>query len=145
MKTSRTTSDPAPVSTDSENIIPGAEASDAEAGAVETSSWPLQTLSQRECEVLRHIGDGKSIRKTAAAMQLSPKTIETYCDRIKRKLGLRSGKELRHLAVLSRVLDRTLLANALAQTTAYRETTPQTIAVAVTIPPPSSISIASKK
>lgn len=96
-----------------------------------TSSWPLRNLSHRECQVLQLIGEGNSIRKTGAVLELSPKTVETYCDRIKRKLGLRSGAELRHLAILSRVLDRTLLNKKLSQRDAPHKSDFQGAAIAV--------------
>ena len=84
---------------------------DAASALAPSPEWPLQKLSQRECEVLRLIGLSKSIRETAAALQLSPKTIETYRDRIKRKLCLRTGVELRNLAILACVVGETVLTN----------------------------------
>ncbi len=61
--------------------------------------------------MLRLIGQSKSIRETAAALELSPKTVETYRDRIKRKLCLRTGVELQNLAILACVLGETVLTN----------------------------------
>jgi len=74
------------------------------------SEWPPATLSPREAQIFRLIGQGNSIRQTAAALQLSPKTVETYCERIKMKLLLRSAAELREMAILTRVMESTIAA-----------------------------------
>jgi DNA-binding NarL/FixJ family response regulator len=57
-------------------------------------------LTDRELEVYRQIGAGLSTREVAAKMRLSVKTIGTYRDRIKQKLGLKSAAELTRCAVL---------------------------------------------
>jgi len=44
--------------------------------------------------VFQSVGSGLGTRKIAHALNLSVKTIETYCENIKGKLGLRSGAEL---------------------------------------------------
>ena len=49
---------------------------------------PIESLSDRELETFRLIGQGMTTRKIAEAMVLSPKTIETYRARIKEKLEL---------------------------------------------------------
>ena len=51
-------------------------------------------LSVREIEVLRLIALGYTSREIAAALHLSPRTVETHRARIHRKLGLRSRHEL---------------------------------------------------
>ena len=49
----------------------------------------VETLSDRELEVFRLIGQGqKRRRKSLLQMHLSPKTVETYRDRIRTKLNL---------------------------------------------------------
>jgi DNA-binding NarL/FixJ family response regulator len=48
----------------------------------------IESLSDRELETFRLIGQGMTTRKIAEAMVLSPKTIETYRARIKEKLEL---------------------------------------------------------
>ncbi len=57
-------------------------------------------LTGRELEVFRHIGAGLSTREIAEEMRLGIKTIGTYRDRIKQKLGLKNGTELTRRAVL---------------------------------------------
>lgn len=60
---------------------------------------PTSSLSNRELQVLRLIGNGRSTRRIAAALELSVKTVETYRSNIKRKLGLRDSAELASYAV----------------------------------------------
>ena len=59
---------------------------------------PSETLSDREAEVVRLIGEGLSTREIAEELNLSVKTIESYRANVKRKLGLRSGSELARFA-----------------------------------------------
>ena len=54
----------------------------------------LSTLSDRELEVFRLIGEARSTRQIAEKLHLSIKTVETYQAHIKDKLSLRSGREL---------------------------------------------------
>jgi DNA-binding NarL/FixJ family response regulator len=54
----------------------------------------LSTLSDRELEVFRSIGEGRSTRQIADELHLSVKTVETYQAHLKEKLALRSGREL---------------------------------------------------
>ncbi len=49
---------------------------------------PVESLSNRELETFRLIGQGMATKEIAKAMCLSPKTIETYRARIKEKLQL---------------------------------------------------------
>lgn len=60
---------------------------------------PLTTLSDRELEVFRLIGAGRSTREIADALHLSVKTVESYQAHIKEKLSLRNARELQHHAV----------------------------------------------
>lgn len=55
---------------------------------------PLEQLSDRELEVLRLIGQGRSTRAIAAALYVDVKTVETYRARIKIKLKLATTTEL---------------------------------------------------
>ena len=66
-----------------------AEALDARRPAV-----AHEALSDREHEVLRLIGAGRTVSAIAAELDLSPKTVSTYRTRILQKLGLRSSAEL---------------------------------------------------
>jgi DNA-binding NarL/FixJ family response regulator len=54
----------------------------------------VEVLSDRELHVFRLLGAGLSSRKIAADLHLSIKTIETYRENIKHKLGLRNASEL---------------------------------------------------
>ena len=54
----------------------------------------LNALSDRELEVFRSIGEGRSTRQIADELHLSVKTVETYQAHLKEKLALRSGREL---------------------------------------------------
>jgi DNA-binding NarL/FixJ family response regulator len=49
---------------------------------------PLEPLSAREREVLRHTVEGRTIAETAAQLGLSPKSVETYRSRMMTKLGI---------------------------------------------------------
>jgi DNA-binding NarL/FixJ family response regulator len=58
----------------------------------------IDMLSDRELEVFRRLGEGRSTRDIADALGVSLKTIQTYCARIKEKLGLGDGQELARVA-----------------------------------------------
>ena len=60
---------------------------------------PLAVLSDRELEVLEHIGRARSTREIAERLYLSEKTVESYRGRIKEKLHLDSPTELMRYAV----------------------------------------------
>lgn len=55
---------------------------------------PLERLTDRELEVFRLIGEGQTTGEIADRLCLSAKTIGTYRERIKEKLGLRTSAEL---------------------------------------------------
>ncbi|MGH3128103.1 MAG: LuxR C-terminal-related transcriptional regulator [Gaiellaceae bacterium] len=59
----------------------------------------LGSLSRREGEVLRLLGDGLSNREVAERLFISPKTVEHHVGRIYAKLGLRSRAEAAAYAV----------------------------------------------
>jgi len=60
---------------------------------------PLQRLSQRECEVLRLIGDGMTDKDIAETLHLSARTVENHGTRIRAKLGISSRAGLIRFAV----------------------------------------------
>ena len=67
----------------------------------EVSSAPTtDLLTDRELEVFRLIGAGLSTREIADRMKLGVKTIGTYRDRVKQKLGIKTAAELIRRAVL---------------------------------------------
>ncbi|QJW94987.1 response regulator transcription factor [Frigoriglobus tundricola] len=55
---------------------------------------PVECLSDRELEAFGLMGQGRTTEQIAAAMHVSPKTVETYRARIKEKLGLDNITEL---------------------------------------------------
>lgn len=59
---------------------------------------PLSYLSDRELEVLRQIGRGLKTRVIASNLHLSPKTIDTYRERMKKKLNVSDSNELAQYA-----------------------------------------------
>jgi DNA-binding NarL/FixJ family response regulator len=67
----------------------------------------LSALSDRELEVFRLIGEGRSTRQIAEKLHLSVKTVETYQAHIKDKLSLHSGRELVQHAIQSNISDKT--------------------------------------
>ena len=54
----------------------------------------VESLSDRELEVFRSIGQGLTTREIATRLNLSVKTVETYRQRIREKLAIRNGAEL---------------------------------------------------
>ena len=77
-------------------------------GASQDVNSRLSTLSDRELEVFRLIGEGRSTRQIAEKLHLSIKTVETYQAHIKDKLSLHSGRELVQHAIQSNISDKTL-------------------------------------
>jgi DNA-binding NarL/FixJ family response regulator len=62
-------------------------------GSLESGS-PLDALSDRELQVFRQIGLGRSTRQIAESLKLSIKTIESHREHIKQKLGLETTEAL---------------------------------------------------
>lgn len=60
---------------------------------------PHEQLSDRELQVMRMIAMGKSIKEIAAELSLSDKTVFTYRDRLRAKLGLKGDVELARYAL----------------------------------------------
>jgi DNA-binding NarL/FixJ family response regulator len=63
-------------------------------GVSPTKMSPLVSLTDRELEVFRLIGEGHGTRQIADELHLSVKTIESYQAHIKEKLVLRNAREL---------------------------------------------------
>ncbi len=59
----------------------------------------IASLAKRELEVLTLIGQGLMSAQIADQMGLSPRTVDTYRERIKAKLNLRTASELNRRAV----------------------------------------------
>ena len=60
---------------------------------------PHERLSDREYQVLRMIGRGKTVSEIAAELSLSVKTVSTYRARVLVKMDMRTNAELTHYAV----------------------------------------------
>lgn len=60
---------------------------------------PIDNLSDRELEVFRLIGRGYRTRQIAEMLHLSVKTVESYREHIKHKMGFRDATELLQHAI----------------------------------------------
>lgn len=60
---------------------------------------PIQSLSDREFEVFCLFGQGMSTKEAAEALGISPKTVDIFRSRIKKKLNLKDAASLIHHAV----------------------------------------------
>jgi DNA-binding NarL/FixJ family response regulator len=63
-------------------------------GRAKVVSSPIEHLTDRELEVFRLIGEGRSTRQIAAELHLSVRTVEAYREYIKSKLNLKNSTEL---------------------------------------------------
>jgi DNA-binding NarL/FixJ family response regulator len=63
-----------------------------------TVGSPVDTLSDRELEVFEWIGKGQTTSAIARKLHLSPHTVDTHRERIKKKLGLANSNELQREA-----------------------------------------------
>jgi DNA-binding NarL/FixJ family response regulator len=55
---------------------------------------PVEALSDRELDILRLIGEGRTTSEIAERLHLSTNTVNTYRERLKLKLNLNTGAEL---------------------------------------------------
>lgn len=60
---------------------------------------PLNRLTDRELEVFRLLGNGRSVREIATSLSIRVKTVESHREHLKAKLGLRSSAELLRFAI----------------------------------------------
>jgi DNA-binding NarL/FixJ family response regulator len=63
------------------------------------------SLSDRELQVLRMLGAGKTVSEIGADLSLSAKTVSTYRSRILEKLGMRTTAQLVHYCVAANLDD----------------------------------------
>jgi DNA-binding NarL/FixJ family response regulator len=75
-----------------------------EAERLEEDPPPHTLLSDREYQVLRMIGAGRTVSEVALELRLSVKTVSTYRARILQKLDLRTSAELIHYAVVNGIV-----------------------------------------
>lgn len=66
---------------------------------------PHETLSDREYQVLRLIGSGKTVSQIADDLALSVKTVSTYRTRILEKMRMQNNAELIHYAVQNNLVE----------------------------------------
>jgi DNA-binding NarL/FixJ family response regulator len=62
-------------------------------------SSPVERLSDRELEIFRLLGQGRTTSQIAGDLNLSLKTIQAYCGRAKEKFGVTSLTELLRAAI----------------------------------------------
>jgi len=63
-------------------------------GKAKAFTSPIEHLTDRELEVFRLIGEGRSTRQIAVELHLSVRTVEAYREYIKGKLNLKNATEL---------------------------------------------------
>jgi DNA-binding NarL/FixJ family response regulator len=68
-------------------------------GQATTVSSPIEQLSDRELEVFQLYGQGCETRQIAESLDVSMKTVQAYCARIKEKLRLTNATELLREAI----------------------------------------------
>ena len=66
---------------------------------------PHEALSDREFEVMRLIGSGKTVGEIAVLLALSDSTISTYRARIMEKMGMKTNAELTHYAIQNKLVN----------------------------------------
>jgi DNA-binding NarL/FixJ family response regulator len=63
-------------------------------GQPSAAASPVEALSDRELEVFRQLGQGKGVREIAELLGVSVATVNTFRNRIKEKLQLKSSTEV---------------------------------------------------
>jgi DNA-binding CsgD family transcriptional regulator len=64
--------------------------------------YATATLSPRETEVLRLLGDGKTTNEIAAELKITAKAVQEFYQKLKRKLRAENIHQLIRIALLSR-------------------------------------------
>lgn len=62
------------------------------------------TLTPRETEIMRHLAEGKTVRKIAGLLGLSNKTVEAHKFNLMRKLDIHNKAELVHCAIRKKLV-----------------------------------------
>jgi two-component system invasion response regulator UvrY len=76
----------------------------AEDRSTESARLPHERLSDREYQVLRMIGQARTVSEIAAELSLSVKTVSTYRSRILDKMNLRTSAELMRYVIAHRLV-----------------------------------------
>lgn len=69
-----------------------------------TGADPFEELSNREIEILRLLGEGKSLSQIASTFGIAYKTVANSCSRLKEKLGLERTADLIRISIQRRTL-----------------------------------------
>jgi two-component system, NarL family, invasion response regulator UvrY len=77
----------------------------AESLGTDIKKLPHESLSDREYEVLRMIGSGKTVSEIANDLSLSVKTISTYRGRVLYKMKMKTNAELMRYAILNKLFN----------------------------------------
>ena len=72
--------------------------------SVRGPAHPLEDLSRRDLEVLRLLGEGRSLQQIADSLGLSYKTVANNCGQIRAKLGVRRTADLIRIAIENRIV-----------------------------------------
>jgi two-component system, NarL family, invasion response regulator UvrY len=72
--------------------------------SVDSTRLPHERLSDREYQVLRMIGQARTVSEIAAELSLSVKTVSTYRSRILDKMNLRTSAELMRYVIAHRLV-----------------------------------------
>lgn len=85
----------------------GAELAEVLASAIagDQADEPHDGLSNRELEILKMIGSGKTVSEIARVLTLSVKTVSTHRTRILRKMNMHTNAELMRYAVRSHLVE----------------------------------------
>jgi two-component system invasion response regulator UvrY len=67
--------------------------------SVAGETHPLQQLSGRDLDILRLLGEGRSLTEIAAALGISYKTVANICTQLKRKLAVARTSDLVRVAL----------------------------------------------
>jgi DNA-binding NarL/FixJ family response regulator len=73
----------------------------AAGGDAHSPSLALKRLTDRELEVFERIGEGRDNREIAAALRISPRTVDAHRAHIREKLGFTDGSALTRYAIRS--------------------------------------------
>jgi DNA-binding CsgD family transcriptional regulator len=68
-------------------------------GSRKALAEPVERLSDRELEIFRLLGQGRTTSQIAEDLHLSLKTVQAYCARAKEKFGVNSLGELLRAAI----------------------------------------------
>jgi two-component system, NarL family, invasion response regulator UvrY len=73
---------------------------------IRAQALPLQDLSPREFEILRLLGDGRTLQQIADTIGVGYKTVANTCAQIKAKLGVARTADLVRIAIRNSLIQR---------------------------------------